>query len=826
MPVELLPNLTTALAGRYRVERVLGSGGMATVFLADDTRHHRKVAIKVLDPELGAVLGRERFFREIELTASLQHPHILPLFDSGVVPATTEHDGLLYYVMPYVDGESLRERLRRERQLPIDEAVALTREVADALTYAAAHGVVHRDIKPENILLTGSRDGTGEGTATHALVADFGIARAIAETGGDRLTRTGVALGTPAYMSPEQGSGDSHVDARSDVYALGCVLYEMLIGQPPFTGPTAQSVLAKHLTEPVPQARRLRDRVPENVDTAIGRALAKLGADRFPTARQFADALVTPVDMRQTSSPSPVPSGATPGPGRKRRLLLTGVAVAAAAGLLVALSTDAGGLRRRLTGRPRPATTSAVEGRQSVAVLPFDNVGGNPVEEYFSDGLTEELIAALSQVRSLRVAARTSTFALKGQTRDVRDVGRALNVGTVLVGSVRKAQNRIRVTAQLIDASNGLDLWSQTYDERELADVFDIQADIARRIAVSLAASLTPSEQQRLAAKPTDNLEAYTLYLKGRYFWNKRGAQMDSAIHYFNRAIAIDSTYARAYAGLASAYGPLGVHGYIHPRLGRERMGAAAQRALELDDRLAEAHTVLGAYLHVYEWNWDGAEREFRRAIQLDRNDPTAHSWYGHFLENMGRFDEAIPERRLSVELDPLVPHAGLGATLTFAGRYDSARVAFRHALEIDPNFWQTNAWLGSLLTVTGDLPGAIAAYERAVATSQGAAGPKAALARALALSGRKAEAREVVRRIRAEAAASGIQHPDVATALLALGDTTAAFDWLEGSFRQRHPAMASINVNPAYAGFRADPRFQDLLRRMRFPSSSTTAAR
>jgi len=828
MPLELIPELTAALAGRYRIERVLGSGGMATVYLADDLRHRRKVAIKVLKPELSAALGRERFFREIEVTAGLQHPHILPLFDSGEASAGAQGPSFLYYVMPFVEGGSLRERLRRERQLPVDEAIAITTTVAEALTYAGAQGVVHRDVKPENILLRPADAGdSGEVGSTHALVADFGMARALAETGDDRLTGSGVALGTPAYMSPEQASGDTNVDARTDVYALACVLFEMLTGEPPFTGPTVRSVISKHLREPAPDVREVRDRVPNHVADAIAGALAKVSADRFGTARQFAEALASP----GTASGPRARLGARGAPalasGARRRArtgaLLAGVAALA---LVALVATDFGGMRTSLTRKLGAARTSVSDGERSVAVLPFANVGGSADDDYFSDGLTEELIATLSQLRSLRVAARTSAFAFKGQARDAREIAQALNVGTVLVGSVRKSADRIRVTAQLIDARTGLDLWSETYDERQLADVFDIQSDMARRIAAALEARLTPSEEQRIGTKPTENLAAYTLYLKGRYYWRTRGAQLDTAIEYFKRAIAIDSGYARAYAGLASAYGPQGVHGYLHPRDARERMVTAARRAIALDPQSSEGHAALGAYLHVFEWDWEGAERELRRAIQLDRNFSTAHEWYGHFLENMGRFEEALVERRLASALDPLVASSGVGTSLALLGRSDSALVAYRETLELDPKYWQAHDRLGDLLISRGDLAGAIASFSRAVATSGGTSRAKAGLARALALAGRTQEAWEVVRQIREQTAANGIQHPSVANALLALGDTTAAFEWLEGSFRQRHPAMTSIGVFEGYAGFRADPRFQDLLRRIGLPMAKGAPAR
>lgn len=798
MSADSLERLTRSLADHYRIERVLGEGGMATVYLAYDLKHNRQVAIKVLKPDIAAGVGPERFLREIGIAAKLNYPHIVPLFDSG------EAQGLVYYVMPYIAGESLRDRLRREKQLPVDDAISIAKQVAAALTYAAGHGVIHRDVKPDNILLI---DGT-------AMVADFGIARALAESSSERLTMTGGVMGTPAYMSPEQASGERDIDARSDVYALGCVLYESLAGEPPFTGPTLQSIVAQHLASPVPPVRRIRELVPAHVEGAITRALAKLPADRFATAQEFSAALA-PWHTPPGPSINAPQTGET-GTSRRRPGALIALGVVAA--LLILFGLNVGGLRDRLTG-PSSTRASSNDGRRSVAVLPFQNVGASD-EEYFSDGLTEELIVALSQLHSLRVAARTSAFAFKGQSRDIREIARALNVATVLVGSVRKTENRVRVTAQLVDAANGLDLWSESYEERNLSDIFDIQADVALRIARALDANLSTSDRERLTRKPTENLEAYSLYLKGRHFWNRRGPYLATAIDYFNRAIAVDSQFARAYAGLASVYPPLGVHGYIRPEEGRELLRLAALRAVELDSSLAEAYTALGAYYHVYEWKLRDAERAFERAISLDPNYPTAHLFYGFLLASMGRFEESLRERTSARDLDPLAAggYSGMGAALIQMDRAVSAKKVLREAIELDPEYWQAYETLAFVLERESKMDSARALFERAVSYAGRTARAKAGLARVLARSGRMADARRLVGELRAHAVESGITNPIIATTLFAIGEKGAAFEWLEAAYRQRHPDMVRLLPDPSYDAMRSEPRFQDIVRRVGLP--------
>src|SRR5436189_2910499 len=420
----LLDRLQEALAGRYTIERELGRGGMATVYLAEDVKHGRPVALKVLSPQLAASLGTERFLGEIQIAARLTHPHILPLHDSG------EADGLPYYVMPYVEGESLRGRLIHERQLPIEDALRIAREVADALEYAHHRDIVHRDIKPENILFQ-----TG-----HAVVSDFGIARAINVAGTSRMTGTGIAVGTPGYMSPEQAGGVDELDGRSDVYSLGCVLFEMLAGGPPFTGWSAHAILARQVLEPLPRLRTFRDTVPEWLELVVARALANAPGDRFAGVAEFIAAL---------SSPTP------------------------------ATRADAAPARAHTTPAPE----------HSIAVLPFVNLSADPENGYFCDGMTEEILNALSAVPSLRVASRTSSFVFKDATQDVQTIGEKLRVRTVLEGSVRRADVKLRVTAQLINVADGFHLWSHTY-EREMKDVFAVQDEIARAIVNALKVKL------------------------------------------------------------------------------------------------------------------------------------------------------------------------------------------------------------------------------------------------------------------------------------------------------------------------------------------------
>jgi len=563
-----LERIRDAFSEYYSLDRELGRGGMATVYLAQDTKHERLVALKVLHPDLAATLGPERFLREIKLAARLNHPHILPLHDSGAA------SGFLYYVMPYVEGESLRERLDRDHQLSIEEAVHHGRSIASALDYAHRQGIVHRDIKPENVMLY-----EGE-----AMVMDFGIAKAVSAAGSETLTQTGMMVGTPAYVSPEQAAGETNLDGRSDQYSLGCVIYEMLSGERPFTGPTAQAVMAKRFTDTVRPLRALRSAVPESVEKAVTRAMSSDIDARYRTTAQFAQALssgsiVTPTDT---------------------------------------------------TTMPQQVVSSA----KSVAVLPFANMSNDSENEYFADGMAEEIINALSKIQSLRVASRTVSFALKGKNEDLAEVGRKLHVSTVLDGSVRRMGNRLRITAQLVNVADGYQLWSERYD-REMEDVFAIQDDISQAIVKALRVILTEGEKKQIEKARAVNVQAYDYYLRGRqYFHQLRRKSLEYAKQMFNKAIEIDPEYARAYAGVADCYSLL--YTYFDAReFNLRQADIASIRALELEPELAEAHVARGLAISMSKRH-EEAQVEFETAMRLDPKLFEAAYWFARSRSSQG----------------------------------------------------------------------------------------------------------------------------------------------------------------------------------------------
>ena len=749
----LMDRLQDSLAGRYTFERELGHGGMATVYLAEDLKHRRPVALKVLSPELALALGTDRFLREIHFAARLTHPHILPLHDSG------EADGLPYYVMPYVEGESLRGRLIREPQLPMEDALSITREVADALNYAHNRDVVHRDIKPENILFQ-----TG-----HAVVSDFGIARAISLADKGRVTGTGIVVGTPGYMSPEQAGGVDQLDGRSDLYSLGCVLFEMLAGDPLFTG-SVQAILARQVLEPLPHLRTFRDTVPEWLEQALTRALANAPVDRFAGVAEFIAAL---------TSPSPVTIAEPP---------------------------------------PRVQATPAPE--HSIAVLPFVNLSADPENGYFCDGMTEEILNALSAVPSLRVASRTSSFAFKGSAQDIRAIGEKLRVRAVLEGSVRRADTKLRVTAQLINAADGFHLWSHAYD-REMKDVFAVQDEIARAIVNALKVNLGTEPGVALVEPHTDNLEAYALYLKARYMWRRKSAgAFKKCIEYFEQAIALDPCYSLAYAGLADSYITLGYWNYLSPKDVFPRAKAAADSAVATDDRLAEAHTSRGCVCLLYDWDWPGAEQEFLRAIELKDGYSTAHFWYACCLWAMGRTGESLDQAYRAQALAPLSPvvNANLGWALYFARRYDEAITQCTKALDLDTHALMTYTVLGQVYAATSRYDEAVRALQSAVSFSGGASFTTAALGYAYAKGGKRREASQILHDLLEQTTAGYVSPFLVALVHVGLSDEDQALDWLDRAYEDRAHWLVYAKAWPFFDDLRSHARFAALLGRVGLP--------
>jgi serine/threonine-protein kinase len=782
--------LEDALRDRYLLERELGRGGMAIVYLARDLRHDRHVALKVLLPSLARSLGGERFLREIRTAARLQHPHVLSVHDSG------DADGLLWFTMPYVEGETLRRRLEREGQLTLPDALRIGREVADGLDFAHRHGVIHRDVKPENILLS-------EG---HALIADFGISRALAgDDDGEALTETGVSVGTPAYMSPEQASGQA-VDARTDIYALGAVLYEMLAGEPPFTGPTPQAVIAKRFhTDAVP-LRAVRPTVPEHVDRAVSRALARVPADRFASATELARALegeataLTPVQAVVTR-PRPARTG----------LLLLGLGVLLGGGLLF------GWIRSRRA----PASADAA-GPRRVAVLPFDNLAGAD-KIYFAEGITDEIRGKLATVPGLQVTARTSSAQYAASTKRPEEIGRELGVAYLLSGTVRWDEegggSRVRVSPELIEAATGATRWQQSFDA-PMTDVFRVQADVAERVARELGVALAAGERRHLESRPTGDLGAYDLYLRGRYAWHQRtAAGLDQARRLLEQAIAIDPTFAPAHAALADVFAVLALWNDLPPDQTYPRARAAALEALRLDSTLASPWAVLGDFNAMYAWNWAESERNFRRSLAIEPNNANTHHWFnGDYLLAAGRFDEAAREARRARELDPLslTINGGLGRALFSAGHPEEALAELRNAVAMDTTFPLSNEYLGSSYIALGRYGEAVPVLRRALEPGVRLSSTLSVLGYALAKGGHRAEAEQIVEELLERQRRGYISPTSLALVYAGVGDTAQVFAYLGRAVESHDPFLIYNYVTyPMMAPFRRDPRGQAILRAM-----------
>ncbi len=794
-----------ALVGKviahYRIESLIGVGGMGEVYLARDERLGRKVALKFLPERLTADETQlSRFKTEARSASALNHPNILTVYEIGA------EGNRQFIATEFIEGMTLRLSLARGR-MNLHNALEIAVQVASALAAAHEAGVVHRDIKPENIMLR--PDG-------YVKVLDFGIAKLTeqrltsddhaVETTEGLQTRPGLVLGTARYMSPEQARGQK-VNARSDIWSLGVVLYEMVLGIPPFLGETPSDCIASILTkEPPPLSGVLPD-VPLKLEEILQNALRKDRDERYQTARELLGDLHTLKGELELAGPAR--AGVIVRQIKRHKpgvLLMLAVAILAAGAFAYSFFFVA----------PPPPPNE-----KSIAVLPFENLSEEKSSAYFADGIQDEILTRLSKIADLKVISRTSTQRYKHTSQSPSKIAHQLGVANLLEGSVQKTNDQVRVNVQLITAANDTHLWAETYD-RKLTDIFVVESDIATTIAKTLQARLTGAEKTAIAKRPTANPEAYELYLKGRFFWNKRtAADLRKAIEYFNQALDKDPSYALAYAGLTDAYLVLSQYGAASPADSFPQAIAAAKKAIELDDTLAEAHTSLACSLAYYDFDLEQSLKEFQRAIELNPNYATAHHWLSNgVLSALGQFERAIAEGKRAVELDPLslIINTDLGQDFFYSRRYDEAIAQLRKTIEMDPRFYFAHWALGTALQLKGQLSEAVAEYSKAVELNDDPS-VLALLGQAYARAGQRDEAQKILVRLSEEAKSRYVQAYSFALMYLALGDKERAIDEMERAYRERDANVAQIKVDPMLDDLRGNQRFEALVNRI-FPAN------
>ncbi|MBI3872569.1 MAG: protein kinase [candidate division Zixibacteria bacterium] len=736
----------------YKITDKLGQGGMGVVYKAEDTKLKRPVALKFLSPHmLQNAAERERFYQEAQAAAALDHPNICAVYEID------EFEGQIFIAMAFVPGSTLKDKIE-SGPLGASDAIDIALQIGSGLQAAHEQGIVHRDIKPENVLLT---------PKGQAKIMDFGLAKL---GKGSALTKSGTTLGTAAYMSPEQVRSGA-IDHRTDIWSLGVVLYEMIIGERPFGGDHEAAVMYAIVNDPWPSAVFRRSEAPVSLDSVLEKCLAKTPDERY------GDVDETLADLREIAGAS--------------------------------AQLSAGG------AQPAPEVPA-------LAVLPFVNMSADPENEYFSDGLSEDLITALSKLEGLRVVSRTSAFSFKGKDTDIRRIGEQLNVRTVLEGSVRRAGNRLRVTAQLINVADGFHLWSERYD-REMSDVFAVQDEIAQRIVTALKVKLISRDVERLVEPATENLEAYHLYLQGRYQWNKRTQEgFAKAVAFLRQAITVDPGYALAHAALADVHILQGVYGHRSPHEVFPAARAAAQEALRLNDKLAEGHASLAHVQFLYDWKWTESEKGFRRAISLDPGYALAHLWYGLLLMTIGQLERAMAQIEEARRCDPLslIINTDIGLIHYHARRYDAALEQYQRTLEIDENFFVTHYGIAMIHQQLGRHDLAIRAAERSLALSHGSNLVKAMLARSHALAGDRDTAMAMLTELK-QTADAYVAPYSLALVHAGLREYDRAIDYLEKALADRTQyAMHFVATgDPCLDDLGDDPRFVALMKKMNLPT-------
>jgi serine/threonine-protein kinase len=785
-----LETLRAAVSTKYEVLRELGRGGMATVYLARDRAHDRLIALKLLRAEVGGADVGDRFLREIRILAQLQHPNIVSLYDSGIIEAPGDVR-LPFFTMPYVEGESLRERLNSDRKPTTSEAVRMVREIADALAAAHAAGVVHRDLKPENVLLSQG----------HAMVSDFGIAKAVSTSvAAGTATGTGLVLGTPAYMSPEQALADPTTDHRADLYSLGLIAYELFSGAHPFGGFTPQQMLVAHATASPELITKRAPTLDVGVGKLVMRLLAKRPADRPATAMEVVAELDT------------LTAGGNARRPRIRRMSLVVASVAA----LVAIVAYAGVLITR-SRAGRSTTETAVVDRATgtaVAVLPFENLSEDK-QQYFSDGISEQLMYALSKV-GVRVSPRASAFAFRNRSAELKEIGTKLHVAYAIEGTVRRAGTQLRVNAQLINIASGNADWTEEY-HRDMTDIFEVQDEIARQIVGALGVKLAGGAMARVPGAGTRSVEAYDLYSQGRYFYERRTEQdLNKAVELFKQAIAKDPSYARAYSGLTDAYAYLGIAGYITRAAAAQPAREAVAAALRLDSTSAEAYTSLGFVRLFYDWDWPGSKQSLERAIALDPRYAYARFWHAWYFVAANQIDSALNEARHAAEIDPITMGPLVGRMLAEGGRHDEALAMFREAAALNPTSALLQARVATSAVALNRCDEALTAIAKMQALAYTFDGMP--IGYVLAKCNRQSDARALALDLERRSPELSSAAEELASLYAGLGEKDNAFKWLERAYAERSGPLYKLRVEPTFVNLRSDPRFQAIVTRMRLP--------